>query len=68
MEVLNGKGRKTIRAAVGLNAGAVLYLCGKCKNLKDGYEMAIKALDDGVVNAKLEEIQKVSEELNKEDA
>ena len=62
-EVLNGGGRKTIRAAVGLNAGAVLYLSGKAKTLKDGYDMALAALSSGSTLAKLHEIQKISEEL-----
>lgn len=64
LEVLNGGGRKTIRYAVGLNAGAVLYLCGKTRTLKDGYRMALDALDSGKALAKLKEIQKASEELN----
>ena len=63
MEVLNGGGRKSIRAAIGLNAGAVLYLSGKAKTLKDGYEMALAALSSGITLKKLQEIQKVSEEL-----
>ena len=64
MEVLNGGGRKTIRYAVGLNAGAVLYLCGKARTLKDGYAMALEAIDSGKTLAKLKEIQRVSEELS----
>ena len=64
MEVLNGGGRKTIRAAVGLNAGAVLYLSGKAKTLKDGYDMAVSAISNGTALRKLQEIQKVSEELS----
>jgi anthranilate synthase/phosphoribosyltransferase len=63
MDVLNGKGRATIRAAVGLNAGAVLYLSGKAKTLKEGYDMALNVLDSGKTLAKLHEIQRVSEEL-----
>lgn len=63
MEVLNGGGRKTIRAAVGLNAGAVLYLSGKAKTLKDGYDMALTAIASGSSLAKLQEIQRVSGEL-----
>ena len=68
MEVLQGGGRRTIRAAVGLNAGAVLYLCGKARNLKDGYAMALDAIDSGKALAKLQEIQKISHELNEEHA
>ena len=64
MEVLNGGGRATIKAAVGLNAGALLYLCGKAGSLKEGYEMAVKAVDDGSTLKKLKEIQAVSRELN----
>ena len=63
MEVLNGKGRATIRAAVGLNAGALLYLSGKAKTLKEGYDMALNVIDSGKTLAKLNEIQRVSEEL-----
>ena len=63
MDVLNGGGRKTIRAAVGLNAGAVLYLSGKAKTLKDGYDMALAAIASGSSLAKLQEIQRVSGEL-----
>jgi anthranilate synthase/phosphoribosyltransferase len=64
MEVLNGGGRKTIRYAVGLNAGAVLYLCGKARTLKDGYAMALEAIDSGKTLNKLKEIQEVSQALS----
>ena len=63
MEVLNGGGRASIKAAVGLNAGAVLYLSGRAKTLKDGYDMATGAIANGTALRKLQEIQKVSEEL-----
>ena len=64
MEVLNGSGRNTIKAAVGLNAGAVLYLSGKAKTLKDGYDMAVGAISNGTALRKLQEIQRVSEEIS----
>lgn len=60
MEVLSGKGRKTIRYAVGMNAGAVLYLSGKAKNLKEGYDMALESIATGKALAKLSEIVEVS--------
>lgn len=63
LEVLKGGGRKTIKTAVGLNTAAVLYLSGKARTLKDGYNMAIEAIDSGKALKKLEEIQKVSGEL-----
>ena len=63
MDVLNGKGKKTIRASIGLNTGAVLYLSGKTKTLKEGYDMALAAIDSGKALKKLQEIQTVSREL-----
>ncbi len=57
LEILNGKGRKTIRYAVGLNAAAVLYISGKVRTLKDGYKTALEAIDSGKALAKLEEIK-----------
>lgn len=60
IEVLHGKGRKTIRYAVGLNTAAVLYISGKAKTLKDGYKMALDAIDSGRALAKLEEIVRYS--------
>ena len=66
MDVMNGKGRKTIKAAVGLNAGAVLYLSGKTRTLKEGYDMAVEAMENGKALAKIEEICKVSKELSEE--
>ena len=60
LEVLEGGGRPAIRAAVGLNAGAVLYISGKARTIKDGYDMALEAIDSGKAKAKLEEVKKVS--------
>ncbi|MBP5401652.1 MAG: bifunctional anthranilate synthase component II/anthranilate phosphoribosyltransferase [Treponema sp.] len=66
MDVLTGGGRKTIKAAVGLNAGAVLYLCGKAGSLKEGYQMAVTAIENGSALKKLKEIQEVSLNLDRE--
>ena len=60
MELVNGKGRKTLRYAVGLNTAAILYLCGKTQTLKEGYKMALSALDDGKVLEKINQIRDVS--------
>ena len=60
MDILNGAGHKTIRASIGLNAGAVLYLSGKVKTLKEGYDMALDALDSGKALKKLQQIQEAS--------
>ncbi len=63
MEVLNGGGRKTIKAAVGLNSAAILYLSGKVHTLKEGYDMAVEAIDSGKALKKLQQIQEVSKNL-----
>ena len=60
---MNGNGRKTIRYAVGLNTGAVLYLTGRAKSLKEGYDKALAAIDSGTALAKLNEIVEVSKGL-----
>ena len=63
MDVLNGKGRKTILYAVCMNAGAVLYISGKARTLKDGYDMAMDAIKSGKVKSKFEQIVEVSKSL-----
>lgn len=63
MDILNGNGRKTIKCAVGMNTAAILYLCGKAKTLKEGYEMAVDAMESGKVLAKIQEIQEISKNL-----
>lgn len=62
-EILNGGGRKTIRYAVCLNTAAVLYLSGRARTLKDGYKMALDALDSGLALEKLNEIVEESKSL-----
>ena len=63
MDVLEGKGKNTIKQAVALNTAAVLYLSGKTRTLKDGYAMAISSIESGKALEKLKEIQKISSEL-----
>ncbi len=64
LAVLNGNGRKTIRDAVCLNAGAVLYVAKKAESLKAGFDMASQSLATGKALAKLEEIREVSKSLS----
>lgn len=63
MDVLEGRGRRTITAAVSLNAGAVLYLSGKARTLQEGYAMAQDSIRSGKARRKLEEIVSVSNSL-----
>jgi len=46
-ELFAGKGRKAVRSAVALNAGAGLYVAGKAADFKAGTALALAALDDG---------------------
>ncbi len=62
-ELLSGSGRKTLRYAVGLNAGAVLYLGGKTRTIAEGYKAALDALDSGKAKAQFEKIKEVSNRL-----
>lgn len=63
IDVLEGKGKNTIKQAVALNTAAILYLSGKNRTLKDGYAMAISSIESGKALEKLKEIQKISSEL-----
>lgn len=63
MEVLNGGGRKTIQIAVCLNAGALLYISGKARTIKDGFDAAISSIECGKAKAKLDEIVEISNAL-----
>ena len=64
LEVLNGKGRRTIKAAVCLNAGALLYISKKAGTLLEGFKMAEESINNGTALKKLEEIVAVSKEIN----
>jgi anthranilate synthase/phosphoribosyltransferase len=57
LAVLSGGGRKSIKAAVGLNTAAILYLSGRVKTLREGFELAVNAIDTGKALKKLEEVR-----------
>lgn len=60
LELASGRGNPTIRYAVLLNAGATLYTARKAKSLKEGFEMAQRALDSGAVLRKIEAVRKAT--------
>jgi anthranilate synthase/phosphoribosyltransferase len=60
LDVLSGKGRAGIKAAVALNAAATLYVAGHAKTLKDGYDRAVAAIADGSVAKKIDEVREAS--------
>lgn len=63
MDILTGKGRRTLKAAVGLNTAAVLYTAKKVPTMQAGYQMAMHAIDSGAVLAKLNQIKQVSNDV-----
>lgn len=62
LDLASGKGKPALRYAVALNAGATLYAARKAKSLKEGFEMAQKALNDGAVLRKIEEVKAATAE------
>ena len=59
-DILNGKGKRTLKAAVALNGGAALYIGGKAKSIKEGCIKIIKAIDSGAVKEKLQQVKEES--------
>lgn len=60
LDILNGKGRRTIKAAVALNGGAALYIGGQVKTIKEGCLKIVRAIDSGEVTKRLEDIKRIS--------
>lgn len=56
MQLLNGAGVKGLLEAVSINAGALLYLSGRSRTIKAGYDMAKTALKNGTTLKKLQEV------------
>jgi len=59
-EMLAGTGKKSILAAVALNAGATMYISGKVQTIQEGYARALDAISDGSVSRKIEEVREAS--------
>ncbi len=56
-ELLAGRGNATVKHAVCLNAGAALYIGKKAATIEEGYRESLKALENGEVTKKLEQIK-----------
>lgn len=63
-QVLAGKGETAHQAAVAMNAGALLKLCGKADSFKAGADMAISAMQQGLPLSTIEQAALVSQEQN----
>jgi anthranilate phosphoribosyltransferase len=55
-DILRGAERGPKRDAVLLNAGAALFVAGRAKSIRDGWELAAQVIDDGRAAAKLREL------------
>lgn len=60
LDILEGRGRPELIAAVALNAGVALYISDRAENVGNGYRMALNALLDGSAAAKIEEIREAT--------
>ncbi len=67
-ELLLGRGEPALREAVLLNTGGSLYIAGTADSIKEGYLIAMDALDSGRVERKLEEIIDFGKSLRREKA
>lgn len=62
MDLMQGKGRPGILYSCALNAGATLYIGGKVKTLKEGFDSSLKAIQDGSVMKKVEQVRHATHE------
>ena len=55
-DILAGNGPEAVRVACCLNAGGALMVSGIVSTIKEGYDLAEKALNDGSVDKKVQEL------------
>jgi anthranilate phosphoribosyltransferase len=60
VKLLLGKDQSTRRDLILLNAASILYIAETASDLKDGYELAKQALDDGLAIEKLKQLVTLS--------
>jgi anthranilate phosphoribosyltransferase len=60
LDVLRGKGERAREDIICINAGTILYLAKKAKNLKEGYMIAKRVVKEGLPFKKLLEVIKES--------
>jgi len=65
LEILENPVECTLREAVLLNAGAGLYVYGRCNSIEEGYYLAREALEKGKVKEKLHQIKKEGEKIKR---
>jgi anthranilate synthase/phosphoribosyltransferase len=63
LALLDGKGEEGIKATCALNAGAALFVAQKAGSIKEGFTMAMKALDEGLVAEQLKRIAAATQDV-----
>jgi anthranilate phosphoribosyltransferase len=58
--ILSGEGTEAHRAAVALNAGALLWVAGRAEDVRDGYRAARATLASGRCRVRLEGLVELS--------
>ncbi len=61
-EMLEGKGNPGIRYSCAMNAGAALYIGKKVSSIQEGFQIAMRALENGSVKQKIEQIKEDSDD------
>ena len=59
--VLNGAGQPAHQAAVAMNAGALIYLCGKSHSLAEGASLALQAMQQKLPAATIQRAAELSQ-------
>jgi anthranilate synthase/phosphoribosyltransferase len=60
LDLLEGRGNRSLLDAVALNAGAALYVSGAAESIEKGYEKTLQALRVGSVTSKIAEIREAT--------
>ncbi len=55
-DILEGRERAGRRSAVLLNAGAALFVAGRCASVTEGWDRAAQVIDEGLAARKLEDL------------
>lgn len=62
MDILQGE-HSARRDAVLMNSGLALYISGSCDSIAEGIKLAAQSIDSGCALAKLQQFQRLSQEV-----
>lgn len=58
--ILKGKGSRAHHLSVAINAGALMWLCGKAQSIKEGTESALTTIESGCCHDRLKAFREMS--------